>query len=875
MPKVNLEIFDYIRPYLETVVAKCPNKDNLANIQTCIQSDNDIKQFWNVFTNERYRDEYREKFIIATLLFVNNIKQYDNNTFENITEVSIKEIKLLKDKFIKFRNDEDTLSPSDLLNRVDDIDKHIRKIMNFFKPLNIFPQYHRFIMPYLIVLCKLMSLIDVTNPDDIRAVDDHINNLYTYLVSYTREQQAYRTTKSNIIIENLINNRYKQSDVDLFNFFFNIININGNVVNISNITISVSNNYRINLKKVKNNGIIERREMTGGNKTDDILSNIYVKILYNILFDNIENENIAKKIKQNEENITSQPLDDYDTDKQVKYITEITRLSESLKNIKTIEEITEISKQYIRKGFSNDVHISLGDGPKYLHNDKKYLSIKGGAVYDIPLVYAYFPNIEYPVEHSATNINIYNELMDIWLYEGGFNIIINSLFPGMTIIDLERINKTDMLKVSAQMTLDGLNNSKINFNLQDKNDDDDEYDFLKETAKLWQKDGDKYYHIDSNSGIINKTDVKMTTAEFCTMVGLPNDEVCERFIRAIGDGNYVEAKEFVDEHGFTDFKKSDLKNLNPSSVINVLTTFKIQMREYFDKTSNTTLMKFEPYESWLATRPDDEKSKLESPNKNLKQFLKAFIFFINSNPKILNPSHNGESDEQRESCSPPDYYIERSINPYKSNQSKDKRIDWHTLSTKLPGLNTMSPGMSFDQGSPFGSEYFPPLVLPQMETRGFGQLRGMTGFVGGYYDTASLYTDLKSRTIPSYGSNIEELLNKLKVILLKYHKEINNSDLTKIEKNITKFKDLEQDLYKNIVKISEYGKKLELNGDMTVDHNVTVNKMEKYIKVYKDVERKFMTTQDFLREIYNLLESKSPSNENVTNSNKVDINITH
>jgi len=793
--KLDLEIFRYIRPYLHTVHEKCGSINNYVQIQNCIQNTPEIKQYWQVIINNRDQNLYNEKFVIATLLFYQEIIQYDINTFENFSdeleknsneyikkiEDVRKRIQPILDKINNPYGPAGAATPEEVKEKNDlisDLDTEIKDDRKRNYMITIFNTIRNDVRPTpsWIAAAITYNRLYLNLPTDLNSItstfDIFIQRLKDDLISLKTQIDAnykpLRHPDTSTILENLINNKYNTTDTKLFNIFFNIVDIDtNNEVQISSISDPTSSKYRINMKKFIN-----------------------------------------------------------------------------------------------ETGY---FHTTTGGAKKRNHI--------GGGVNDVPIIFLYFPKLSLLMNTSTTFININKVLMDLYQYKDNMSRIINTYFT-MSMTDFNARYKKDenMLLMPVQEMLDKINNSKFNFTPRESHNVNDDFEELRAEAELWKKEGDKYYKI-NNDGSINRDDVKIPNAEYCTQLGLSPDDVCEKFIRAVGDGKFDDAKQIMDNDGFK--IKPELKNLNPSSVINVLNIFQVEMREFYDERSNTMLMKFESYESWLSRRPDDERNKLEQKDKHLKNILKAFIFFINANPKILNPSHNGISDEQPSSLTPPNFYIERSINKFERAQSTNKKLDWNTLSKNLPGLNTMSPGISFEHGSPFGNEYFPQIVLPQVQT--YGQLRGFTsGLHGGNYDTSNLYTDLKSKTKPAYGSNIEELLKKLKEILMKYNKKISNAYLNKIETNIDKFKNLEKDLYDRITKISEYGKLLELNGDNKGDYNVTVSKMENYIRDYKHVERKFTTTHDFLREIYNLLASKLPSNESASETyNKVDIDITH
>ena len=179
--------------------------------------------------------------------------------------------------------------------------------------------------------------------------------------------------------------------------------------------------------------------------------------------------------------------------------------------------------------------------------------------------------------------------------------------------------------------------------------------------------------------------------ENCNIFGISNIEICKELLKAIHEKNFDISKTFIENDKLGKFDLSKLNNLNPSYVINLLYAFKFQIYKIYDKIYDTMLYKFESYNSWLKKRTKSEINNLERTTNNLKKFLKAFIFFINSNPLLLNPNYNNiEPVEQDLELKIPETYKDRSIPLYRSTPVKnDQNYNWNQLFTNLPNINTI------------------------------------------------------------------------------------------------------------------------------------------------------------------------------------------
>jgi hypothetical protein len=312
---------------------------------------------------------------------------------------------------------------------------------------------------------------------------------------------------------------------------------------------------------------------------------------------------------------------------------------------------------------------------------------------------------------------------------------------------------------------------------------------------------------------------------------------------------------------FFEVAQKEIDNMHPIIAIRTLQKFGFRTHQVYDENAGQPLKKIEHVNHWLRNfvdkKFDAEKAKAVRSQGKLLHYLGMLVSFVNSNCGILNKGIKATSEEAAGIMKPSEYMrslgIEARVVPNDDTSSLHYDIarfrpQFQQYSAaqnapfKMAGL-----GQPMGLSTPFGSTISPGAQVLVSQTGGNGaQTSQLLRKLQGNYSGALL---------------IKQILASVRNALSARGKQLNPTDVAKLEEKVKLLMDTESELIKTISYIEEYNKLMDMFRDYTVAE-LSVAELERFVKRHSNLKNKQVAMEEYLLRILEKLSKFASEDEN-------------
>ncbi|CAH6421678.1 Hypothetical protein KVN_LOCUS408 [uncultured virus] len=394
------------------------------------------------------------------------------------------------------------------------------------------------------------------------------------------------------------------------------------------------------------------------------------------------------------------------------------------------------------------------------------------------------------------------------------------------------------------------------------------YDFMDMDMNVWKRnaDGDFVKNVDGKEikyGANDPETEKILKANYkcySTLVRAKNEDECRKYVfTCLLDENPDSLDKCLTDFKSVDFydvAKKEIKDMHPIIAIRTLQRFGFRKHKVFDNQAGTQIYKVERVDHWLNNFMKkrfsvDEINKIEKGNDKLLAYLDLLSQFVNANPKILNKSYDGTTEEGVGYYKPTDFAKSLNIQPRREPSKVGSGIyelklfknqfDQYSQRAKISPFNF---GFDGRINGPFGSSINPDVnVLIPIQSGG-----------GEITDWALRKLNNQSMAEPVVGGRlIGEIFKGVLKDLSTRNKTLSKEDWDKLDLKIKNLINTEEELVRYIYFIEEYNKLLDVFRDNT-SKVLKLEELQNLVQKFGKLKDKQLTQEQYLFKILEQLE---------------------